>query len=1730
MNPFEILQRVRQDYRTYVETFQRFQDTAIRAWVMERIENGTLLWKPPYVQLSRPFAPGETLPELIEAGLLHPGVLGVFRQSLDDPTSPPILPYRHQTQAVRTILGADTDDPGTARGANVVVATGTGSGKSFTFGIPIVSEALRTREQRVAGIKAVIVYPMNALANSQYDDFAARLHGSGLTIARYTGDTPSSESEALGQYRRVTGRDAPYDSEVLSRERIQAEPPDVLMTNYVMLELLLTRFEDRRLFATPGVLRFLVLDEVHTYTGKRGADVAALIRRLKQHTGTKGALRCIATSATVESTGETSAREAVADFAGRLFGEPFEAADVVTESYAPWPADLGGEARRLAEALAQGPRTVPDLAEALGLSEVEVEATLMGEPASSPSAPPLVPKLHAFFSQGRAISACLDLQNPHLNDRGERICPVCASTERPDVPTYPLVFCRACGQELWSVAIDATGRLHPAELDAVDPPGKAGYLMRGHAEIELPNHWLTPTGQVRGGANGYQDVVPSRHLVCPDCGQLLADGDGLPAAAHHRRSDRERPAGDRPCRHPRAFAVTLLPAPFLLCPQCGIVHDRRSREYNKLFTFGSVGRSTATDVLVSAQVQSLPREANKVIAFSDNRQDTALQAAHMNSLHRRFTFRQTLITALEEAGHLWGTGEGLRLQEVGNLLFEAQQRHRVLPNFRKGTSVYKRDARAEQRYREYLAFVTLWELGATHRRSHQNLEDVGLLVVGYAGLPAVAADGAYWADVPEMSGLAEDVRYDLLLGLMDIMRKRLALPFEPILEPLKFEREVLGNLNEEAFIHDGTFRGPVGYSDEAPNRFPLTVYRLTTAASTQPMVWLQRVCDAIDQPLSHQGAQELLARIVAKLGDPQAEFLVQRGASPYHMRERFNLWMVSPDLLLWADGAAEHQRCPKCGTVHRFRTLRVCTGSTCRTTLGEEDLTGNYFRQVYATPLGQATPVTAEEHSGQVDGQERREIEIRFRDPEDPLNVLVCTPTMELGIDIGHLNAVTLRNVPPSPSNYAQRAGRAGRSGHPSLISVFAGVGSARGPHDQYFYRFPEKMIAGAIAAPRFRLDNRALLTSHIHALVLETLGLLGAERLPGRPQDLVDHTRPDLHYPLFTDWRTAYERGIETHFTRIVAGVESAFEAELAAYAWLDRAFIEGVVRDFVPTLDLRMERWRTEYERLDGEREAINVTLGAEHVDTSLSRRRDVIERKLQQMREGRGDWYLYRYLGGEGFLPGYAFPPQATILSFNDREDELARDPEIALSEFAPGNFVYYRGEQYAVTHARPRRRRAAGEGSATEMELDIERVLVCPECLRAYVGEDEVSRARCECGADLTAIHGRPAMGMVDMFAQVRARITADEEERMRRGYVTSPHYRAGGDRQRYAVATARGEALRMTLEHGGEILQINQGPPDPQGYPEGFTLCRKCHAWLIGDNALERHVYTTQRQGECPRHGGLTDLERGLWLTTAIHSDIALLDIPLPESVETDQAESFYLTLTHTLLRALMVTFNLDERELNGFLAPVAQDAETKSATPFRIVLYETTVGGSGVLASLNEPGRMSAAIARARELLHEGDPEGGCERACYACLLSFYNQRVHERLNRTLVLPWLRSLESLTIAQVQDEDRYATLLTHCESGLERRILRAIQERGLPLPDGAQTTIYDGDAPLAIADFTYDPRIVVFVDGSPHHQDYVRAADQRKRRRLKALGYRIVVIDGDDPAPGLDDLATKALNH
>jgi hypothetical protein len=1770
MNPFLTLREVQAAYQRYVGTFQRFQHPTIRQWVEERVETGAILWREPFLSLGRRFERGETLAELVAdpAVRLHADTARCFTGTPGDREAAPLRPHRHQSAAVRAILGER---------ASTIVATGTGSGKSYTFGIPIVSECLRLRDQGVPGIKAIIIYPMNALANSQYDDLAHRLAGSGLRIALYTGDTGYSATEARAAYTQATGRAQPYDSEVLSRDEIQERPPDILMTNYQMLELILTRFEDQKLIPPEhaGALRFLVLDEIHTYTGKRGADVACLIRRLKQHTSTIGALRCIGTSATVQSGAAEDARAQIAEFAASLFGEPFMpehvlgeqyilpggtgssllppaitvteemlaafdgAPDLLMEQAAPLAGALLGRSLLPAERTREGlgialaeQATLYFLDHDLGGTPVSLEeaveryqaayrpghaldacrrellaALLVGQVAAMPVydrlEPRLVPKLHAFFSQGRAIHACLAPDGPHLNDRGDLVCPVCAEMQR-QAQTFPLVFCRGCGQEFYGVAAQEDGTLLPRDLDA-DLDGEELYLaplVYDAEQMPLPDAWQTSKGAIK---KPYQSVAPAAATYCPTHNRLNSVCD---------------------CQEQRR--VTVVPVPFLFCPSCGITYDRRSREFNKLFSFGSVGRSTATDVVVSETLRALPKEERKLIAFSDNRQDTALQAAHLNNLQRRLHFRRGLVAALQAASCIVSEDGSeadadapvLELDDLGQHTFNALKARGALPAYSRAQGKYSASRGDDGRYQRYLRFGVLQELESSRRRNHLNLEDTGLLVVRYNGLEAFASDEDVWSEVPALARLSATVRAEYLQGFLDSMRRRRAIAHPDLLNYDAFELDVLGKLNAAVFFHQGGYGGigPIGYSDDASSSRDATALRWVSTNGVL-MAWTRRALR-----LDRAEAAKVIHAVVAALRHPDAGFLVD-----HYIKGVGTMTMLAPERLLFQlSQAATHPACPKCGLVYHFRALHVCTGITCGE-LREQDFTGNYFRQEYLRSLEGDVCVEAEEHSAQVSGHERRQIEERFRSSQDALNTLVCTPTMELGIDIGQLTTVYLRNVPPSPSNYAQRAGRAGRKGQSSLITVFCGVGSSRGPHDQYFYQHPEKMIAGAIAVPRFLLDNRALIRTHIHSLVLESLGRDRNFKLPTRPVEIIDVKAADL--PIFPDLEHKMRDELYASSEAIFQAVCDAFAEERRAFSWLTDTFIRETIAGFVDRLSAAFDAWRLEYQRLQGEFDELAEALRNERASNELRRREGVVSERLADMREGKKGFYTYRYLGAQGYLPNYAFPRQATSVSFYEIENEITRDRSLALREYAPGNSIYYRGHRYEVTMARPRT--AQGTPGFTDL-------LICPACKAAYLGPDTKLAACDTCGVSLLSTHSRGrALAMPDMLAKRRTTITADEEERTRLGYRISEHYQMGRRARRYRLSPEERAQplLELTYEHNGRIILVNEGlvQAEREDDEDGFVLCQKCNRWLFSAERRDQHV-DPQSPRAC-RHGATKDdLARQVVLFSDAHMDVITLDIPPPDDLSRGDWKSFYMSLATALVHAITISLDLDESELNGFLAPHPEDPDRQ-----RIILYETAEGGTGAVEALTDVNRLRQIAQRACEVLHapQDTPatsqDEGCERACYDCLCSFYNQRNHHLLNRHLALPLLRQvsepLQSLLLTgdssgTPSPEAALEALLSRCQSELERTVLRALYAGGLPLPDAAQhlCTTSSG-APVASADFYYaERRLAVLVDGPPHAQDYVQAADQNRRIKLKSAGYSVLVITHDTIGDGLKQLA------
>jgi hypothetical protein len=288
---------------------------------------------------------------------------------------------------------------------------------------------------------------------------------------------------------------------------------------------------------------------------------------------------------------------------------------------------------------------------------------------------------------------------------------------------------------------------------------------------------------------------------------------------------------------------------------------------------------------------------------------------------------------------------------------------------------------------------------------------------------------------------------------------------------------------------------------------------------------------------------------------------------------------------------------------------------------------------------------------------------------------------------------------------------------------------------------------------------------------------------------------------------------------------------------------------------------------------------------------------------------------------------------------------------------------------------------------------------------------------------------------------------------------------------------------------------------------------ECNRWLTSEDQIESHV--DEDDPDCYANASEEAIKREIELFSEGQHDTVTLTTPVPGELEPEQTEDFYRTLKETIYQGILVAFDLDEEEIDTFVKPA-----TGEHGQVTIVIYETSEGGAGVLHSLMDEARFRKAVREAQIVLH-GDPDDdGCERACYECLLSFYNQMEHESLDRTLVDSWLEEMDTATLTEVAgtsedgSDKNFDELLEACESGFEREVLRIIQDEGFELPDEAQKTIYDGNEPVAKPDFFYERpgrSIAVFVDGPAHEKDYVKEDDERKRNRLKQMGYRVIPI-------------------
>jgi ATP-dependent helicase YprA (DUF1998 family) len=1694
MDIFALRDKIVSDYKQYIESFIRIRDERIDGFVQDELKRGAL-WPEAILQLNPAYEPGRTLDELAAQGVILPETAQFFR--LRDGRG--IRLFHHQDEAIQIA----------SRWESFVVTTGTGSGKSLTYLVPIYDYIARNQPEKHS-VRAIIVYPMNALINSQHEAlkaYATQARGSVVRFDKYTGQERDEQ-----------------------RQRIQDDPPHILLTNYVMLEYMLLRpaerhFTDR---ATAN-LEFLVLDELHTYRGRQGADVAMLVRRVRERAGNPRMLH-IGTSATMVTVGTRAERKAAAaEVATKLFGVEVKPENVVDEtlrrainvpcprtaeslraaveapvpdetleafthhSLAAWVEETFGVATENGRLVRHEPITfaegVSQLSNDSGMPEAVCDDRLqsvlsVGNRIQTEYGEPVFAfRLHQFLAAGGTVYGTLEPgSSRYLSLQGEYYAP----GNEGERLLYPLAFCRECGQEYYLVNLRKSGpdRMTP-RLPLFDPENEEDGVQPGYFaleedelwsaahEAELPDFWFDERKGERRIKRDYKPHVPAN--LCVTANGVIGDDSS------------------------KGVEGWFQPQPFLLCVRCGAAYDRTERnDFRKLTRLSQTGRSTATTLVSGSAVIQLredPKvtaEARKILSFTDNRQDASLQAGHFNDFIQVALVRGALFKALSEAGKLDHANitrvvfQGLRLDQNAYAKEPAQW----------GPGKARNDE-AMQHLLEYRLYE---DLRRGWRIVQPNVEQCGLLRIEYPGLAEMCVAEDPWKGHPILQQALPETREKVVRAFLDHLRHEIAIDARVLNPEEHWElRKRVEQVLRDPWAFDEFDKLLASSLFLIPGSGPTVEGRERSLSGRSRITRYMRNHDTWDLP-SDLSAPEGEKLILALIDALRGQYVTQIQTSDGH-RQGIQLMAASFEWRI-GDGTPPP---PDPVRAKRMRSDRLES---------VEREANQFFARLYRETANQLTGVEGAAHTGQIPMPERQEREKRFG--EGNLAALFCSPTMELGVDIRDLNVVHLRNIPPTPANYAQRSGRAGRGGQPALVMAFCSEGS---PHDQYFFERPDDMVAGAVAPARLDLGNQELVEAHIHSVWLAATGI----RLGRGMTDVLDLQREA--YPLTADIQSRLSLA-PAKFSEVLDECKRILDAggsEVCQAIWNTPGWLDHTLRGSSETFNHAFDHWRELYSAAGRQRDESRRVVdspatsrkGRADAERSEDEAKSQIDLLLNRSDEStESDFYPYRYLASEGLLPGYNFPrlPVRAIVPVADRQHVIQRPRFLALTEFGPRNVIYHEGRKYRMARC------FLPPGG---VEARLVRAKLCNACGYFHDG-DRAHADRCDhCGVQLDGEHSQYVESLFEMTA-VRGsrveRITCDEEERVREGFQISTHYRfaSGPDGKTVqnnaaSLGPAGTEILRMTYAPTAWLWRVNHRWKRSDQH--GFTLDKKTGYWARRPDD-DDHAPGVESHELLPGVRPFVRDTRNLLLLQPLAGD---------NEGKSEARETFLPSLAYALQRGIQMMFQVEEQE-------VAVELIGKGPEE-RILFWEAAEGGTGVWPRLLHDSRALAKVALEALTVCHLDPNSGsdlagnrCSRACYDCLLSYRNQLDHSRLNRHVIRDYLLALSQSKIVEKTAErtydEQYAWLEDRRDknSTLEGEFLLMLFRTKRLLPSRAQYRPHPDV--YAESDFYYDreglPGVCIFCDGSDHDEPRRKARDQEERTKLEDLGYRIIVIrHGED---------------
>jgi hypothetical protein len=1562
MQPIELAKQIEARYRRYLETTFYFRDPELRASFRDALSAGHLS-KGPYLEATPVFRRGQA-PQTLFPTLLAREADAGFLKAVDGER--PL--YWHQEEAVRRV----------SCGENVVVATGTASGKTEAFIFPILLHLYREFLAGTLddpGVRALILYPMNALANDQRDRLGAisreLLECNSpfrFEFGQYIGETPKHENDPWRG-----GEDyPPAPGELVLRSEMQRHPPHILLTNYSMLEYLLLRPEDSPLFdnGRGRAWKFLVLDEAHQYRGSRGIEMAMLLRRLKQRLregGRTGPFQCIATSATLLS-GEED-RTAVKTFASDLFGEPFHEDGIIlgqTQAIPdPSPDHLGqpeytllrnvlgtdnsqsrgpleqlasglgvtlplgeptsrlvgrilqhdGRATRLRQLITRGADEVQAVAETVfgELSEKArvpalaalVELLLQSrEPESG--APLLSARYHLFLKSLEGAFVVYWPRKQVLLDRGTG----------GEGAAFEVALCRECGQHYFVGPKNFRG-------------GKVTEATRDPGHPDFGATFFRPVENAQNDAEeeeeeGNEGANNQLFRLCVQCGEL---GRGSPSCGHSAIIDvvqAEAPAGEE-----RADQMKR-------CGACG--YDAAGRDPVREVVYGADGPHAVIATTLYGALKS-----KKVLAFADGRQEAAFFAWYLEDSYRDILSRNLVLKVARTFEGKYADGLSLRT-------IASHALNRYADGFKERESddeptILKNVWSAL--YREFLS-----------PEQRICLEGVGLI--------RWSIKWPRWFRIstclqePPWS-LTEQEAWGAMTILLDSIRTHQAMELRSE-KTVSLNWDELGIQPSQTCFRIGASRRPKGYRFW-PVRSWDGVGPHGHIILTLRTMFLARILAK-----GGMAQEEAVAKSVEALRKIWADFQNYEASQPSDERlllpvPSYDARRLNPDwwrLQLVPDDGVLFQ-CNTCGRLQGVSIRGVCAYHRCPGVLREvrrQDLEPNHYRSLYEEELPGRMRV--EEHTAQLDKKTAREFQRDFKSGR--INVLSSSTTFELGVDLGDLDTIFLRNIPPEAFNYAQRVGRAGRrSGHPGFAISYC----RRNPHDLYHFSEPERMLGGKVRPPVLSLQNDKIITRHIAATALSAFFRDSPERFEN-----VERLFQDLSSP---------------------SGV-----ADFKVFLTVRRRTLEDAIRAIVPTemhqrIGLQDGGW---IEKVAGDESRLaEAELG---VSGDYRKVQEVKVAALQNEDPERIKWAKDRantivredvlsFLSRKAVIPKYGFPVDVVELDTQKaRQNQdashvlLQRDLSIAISEFAPT----------AKLVANKKLWTSYGLKRVAEREWDRWWYARCPRCNRfdriRWGGETQPPQFGKCCVERKTHKYVDPRFGFVTSGDKPE-----EPKGRPPKLFTTRPYF--AEFKVEPAGQVPMGPVTLTTVSPGCMVV-LCEGRRG-----SGFYVCGACGAGFRARPKTHKNPY---RQ-DCP--GTFAEVSLGHEFVT----DVLRIQFSRPPESNVEPVWFAY-SLAYSLLEgaASAEVLEVPSDDLN---ATVAYGSERSLIPP--IILYDNVPGGAGLVARLQDQKTFEACLKASHRRVG-GSCGCGEDTSCYGCLRTYRNQFAHQHLQRGPVLRYLEAILS----------------------------------------------------------------------------------------------------------------------